>query len=152
MVSIPPHPSKGFQRPLLLFTKFAPPSETPESSTISEEAAAADEIPRNRAEITEESELARREYERELFPSERHAEGNLSEISIRSGGSFSQYDQLENVYAPSATPCYETYNTDSQLEPERMCYVDVAAEQDDKGTTSRQSNEDSRTGSTPDNT
>ncbi len=45
--------------------------------------------------------------------------------------SYSQYENLENVYAPSATPCYDTpiHNIDSNPpDPEKMCYLDVKIE------------------------
>lgn len=57
----------------------------------------------------------------------------MSEISQQSNESMSQYDQLENVYAPSATPCYDTpgYNNDSQPpDASKMCYLDVSIEND----------------------
>ncbi|XP_034936957.1 probable RNA methyltransferase bin3 [Chelonus insularis] len=116
VVSIPPHPSKGFQRPIQLFTKAG---TSPVPSTITRFVA--------RAQEKKDSEL--RAFERDLFPREMQKPGNLSDLSQRSSESLSQYEQLENVYAPSTTPCYDTpsHNNDSQsaFEPERMCYVDV---------------------------
>lgn len=115
VVSIPPHPSKGFQRPIQLFTK-APLS--PESIS--------DPTPSSSAQVE------RPEFERDLFSKGiDKKEGNMSEMSQISTESLSQYEQLENVYAPSATPCYDTpcHNTDSQpIEPKTMCYVDLGIE------------------------
>ncbi|XP_012251822.2 7SK snRNA methylphosphate capping enzyme bin3-like [Athalia rosae] len=114
VVSIPPHPSKGFQRPIQLFTKagLSPENQgdpTPSTSTQSEH----------------------RDFEHDLFPKETKKKGNMSEMSQISTESLSQYEQLENVYAPSATPCYDTpcYATDGQpIEPKTMCYVDMDIE------------------------
>ncbi|XP_023290544.1 7SK snRNA methylphosphate capping enzyme isoform X2 [Orussus abietinus] len=118
--------SEGFQRPVHLFTK----------ATLSPEAASG-QTPGTSTRIErrdhEQRELERREYERELFPKETKKEGNMSEISQRSSESLSQYEQLENVYAPSATPCYDTpgYTEDSQpLVPAKMCYVDLGIDND----------------------
>lgn len=68
---------------------------------------------RDREEIRD---MERLKYEQELFPKENINRGNISEISQHSGD-LNQYEQLANVYAPSATPCYDTpsRNSDSQL-------------------------------------
>ncbi|KAL0108236.1 hypothetical protein PUN28_015053 [Cardiocondyla obscurior] len=97
VVSIPPHPSKGFQRPLHLFTKSRQERMTR----------------RDQEEIRD---LERRRYEQELFPKENVNRGNMSEISQHSGD-LSQYEQLANVYAPSATPSYDTPSRNSDSQP-----------------------------------
>lgn len=81
----------------------------------------------------ERRETEQREYEQKLFEKDINKQGNMSEFSQQSNESMSQYDQLENVYAPSATPCYDTpgHNNDSQPpDPSKMCYVDVSMEGD----------------------
>ncbi|XP_063975513.1 7SK snRNA methylphosphate capping enzyme-like [Diachasmimorpha longicaudata] len=123
VVSIPPHPSKGFQRPIQLFTK-AGTSPAPTTSV------------RFIGRRIERRNTERRAFERDLFPREYSRCGNLSELSQRSVESLSQYDQLENVYAPSTTPCYDTpsHNNDSQsaFEPEKTCYADVGIRPNDQ--------------------
>lgn len=87
----------------------------------------------NRQERRNEERRKLKEYERKLFKKEDAKEGNMSEISQQSNESMSQYDQLENVYAPSATPCYDTlgHNNDNQPpDASKMCYVDVNIEND----------------------
>ncbi|XP_046476684.1 7SK snRNA methylphosphate capping enzyme [Neodiprion pinetum] len=115
VVSIPPHPSKGFQRPIQLFTKAPLTPETAGEPTPSSMA-----------------QSERRDFERDLFPKDSKKEGgNMSEMSQISTESLSQYEQLENVYAPSATPCYDTpcHTNDSQpIEPKTMCYIDMDIE------------------------
>ncbi|XP_043497500.1 7SK snRNA methylphosphate capping enzyme-like isoform X2 [Polistes fuscatus] len=134
VVSIPPHPSKGFQRPIQLFTKVASIIETTENletvnTSVSDQSSENTQV-RNERRDQKQKDLERRQYERELFPKDK--EGNMSEISQQSGESINQYDQLENVYAPSATPCYDTpgHNNDSSqsMEVSKMCYVDVSIE------------------------
>ncbi|XP_076670679.1 7SK snRNA methylphosphate capping enzyme isoform X3 [Andrena cerasifolii] len=123
VLSIPPHPVKGFQRPIHLFTKAASPDDSSESNASK----------RQERTENERKEMERREYEKKLFEKDVAKEGNMSEISQQSGESMSQYDQLENVYAPSATPCYDTpgHNNDSQPpDSSKMCYVDVNIESD----------------------
>ncbi|XP_008545981.1 7SK snRNA methylphosphate capping enzyme [Microplitis demolitor] len=128
VVSIPPHPSKGFQRPIQLFTKAG---TSPASRTI---AAPSSTITRFVARAQEKKDSEIRAFERDLFPIIKSPAsklcGNLSNLSQRSSESMSShYDQLENVYAPSSTPCYDTPshndNSQSAFEPEKMCYVDV---------------------------
>ncbi|XP_043252726.1 7SK snRNA methylphosphate capping enzyme-like [Colletes gigas] len=124
VLSIPPHPSKGFQRPIHLFTKAGPLQESAGNSGASTS---------NRQERTDEvrRKIERRQYEDKLFQKDESKEGNLSEISQQSIESMSQYEQLENVYAPSTTPCYDTpgHNNDNQpLDASKMCYVDVNIE------------------------
>lgn len=71
--------------------------------------------------------MERMKYEQELFPKDTNKLGNMSEISQQSND-LNQYEQLEKVYAPSATPCYDTpgHNNDGQpLDALKMCYVDV---------------------------
>lgn len=84
----------------------------------------------------ERRDIERRAFERDLFPRDIPTFGNLSELSQRSVESLSQYDQFENVYAPSTTPCYDTpsHNNDSQpaFEPEKMCYTDVGTKPNDQ--------------------
>lgn len=114
---------KGFQRPIHLFTKAASPDDSSDSNTSK----------RQERTENERKEMERREYEKKLFEKDVAKEGNMSEISQQSGESMSQYDQLENVYAPSATPCYDTpgHNNDSQPpDSSKMCYVDVNIESD----------------------
>ncbi|XP_017760753.1 PREDICTED: 7SK snRNA methylphosphate capping enzyme-like isoform X2 [Eufriesea mexicana] len=126
VLSIPPHPSKGFQRPIHLFTKAGLSQETLDNSVknTSKRQERKDEARRK---------LEQKEYEQKLFKKEETKEGNMSEISQQSNESMSQYDQLENVYAPSATPCYDTpgYNSDNQPpDASKMCYLDVNIESD----------------------
>ncbi|CAK9799325.1 7SK snRNA methylphosphate capping enzyme [Anthophora quadrimaculata] len=126
VLSIPPHPSKGFQRPIHLFTKAGPVEESPDNSIVSAS---------NRLERMDEErrKMEQKEYEQKLFKKGEIKEGNLSEISQQSSEYMSQYDQLENVYAPSATPCYDTpgHNSDNQPpDASKMCYVDVNMEND----------------------
>lgn len=114
VVSIPPHPSKGFQRPVQLFTK---------AGTSPERAASSLRFIARRA---EKRACELRAFERDLFPHEMVKFGNLSDLSQRSIESLGHYEQLENVYAPITTPCYDTpsHNNDSQpFEPEKSCYV-----------------------------
>lgn len=76
MISVPPHPSKGFQRPIYLYTK--PNAATTPSATVTANAASVREdnitasiVVRNERRISfEQQELQRREYERNLFPAE----------------------------------------------------------------------------------
>jgi len=60
--------------------------------------------------------MERIKYEQELFPKENINRGNLSEISQHSGD-LNQYEQLANVYAPSATPSYDTPSRNSDSQP-----------------------------------
>nr|XP_031849760.1 probable RNA methyltransferase bin3 [Nomia melanderi] len=124
VLSIPPHPSKGFQRPIHLFTKPGSSQENTETSTLKRQ---------ERTNEERKEQIERRAYEKKLFQKGNTKEGNMSEISQQSNESMSQYDQLENVYAPSATPCYDTpgYNNDSQPpDASKMCYLDVNMEND----------------------
>ncbi|XP_076393012.1 7SK snRNA methylphosphate capping enzyme [Megachile rotundata] len=124
VLSIPPHPSKGFQRPIQLFTKAGPFQESSSNSNTSKRQDRIDEKTR---------EIERKAYEKKLFKKDEVKEGNLSEISQQSNESMSQYEQLENVYAPSTTPCYDTpgHNSDNQpSDASKMCYVDVNMEND----------------------
>lgn len=136
VVSIPPHPSKGFQRPIQLFTKVASSItentenlENVNTSALSSASVESNQVRHERRD--QQQDLERRQYERDLFPKD-NKEGNMSEISQQSGESINQYDQLENVYAPSATPCYDTpgHNNDNSqpMEMSKMCYVDVNIE------------------------
>ncbi|XP_015605284.1 probable RNA methyltransferase bin3 [Cephus cinctus] len=127
VVSIPPHPSKGFQRPIQLFTKA---SSSPTNSTATPSTTARHE--HNDQQIRD---FERREYERELFPKDDKKQGNMSEMSQLSSESLSQYEQLENVYAPSTTPCYDTPGYQNETQPlasDKLCYLDVCIEQSDK--------------------
>ncbi|XP_011496691.1 PREDICTED: probable RNA methyltransferase bin3 [Ceratosolen solmsi marchali] len=151
VVSVPPHPSKGFQRPIYLYTKADVASPAPATAVTPRTTAASVEgtptedvtpmetvsVSRNeRRHSREQQEYDRREYERELFPMKLLKEpwegGNQSSTSQRSGESLSQYEHLENVYAPSATPCYDTpvHNVEAAPDPEDMCYLDVKIEHD----------------------
>lgn len=126
VVSIPPHPSKGFQRPIHLFTKAGSSPEIADSSALNA-------LKRHERRDQEKRDMERREYERDLFRKDNVKEGNMSEISQQSSESMSQYEQFENVYAPSATPCYDTpgHNNDSQPpDASKMCYLDVGIEHD----------------------
>ncbi|XP_078046434.1 7SK snRNA methylphosphate capping enzyme [Augochlora pura] len=123
VLSIPPHPSRGFQRPIHLFTKPGLSPESAEASTSK----------REERTVERREQIERREYEQKLFQKDNNKGGNMSEISQQSNESMSQYDQLENVYAPSATPCYDTpgYTNDSQPpDASKMCYLDVSIEND----------------------
>lgn len=116
VISIPPHPFKGFQRPLHLFTKAGEPSN--EVTNIPNR--------RERRKCEKLSEAEKIKYECELFPKNTN-KGSMSEISQQSGD-LSQYEQLENVYAPSTTPCYDTpsHNNEHHIQDTaKMCYVDV---------------------------
>ncbi|XP_076290281.1 7SK snRNA methylphosphate capping enzyme [Lasioglossum baleicum] len=124
VLSIPAHPSKGFQRPVHLYTKPGLAQENTEDISTSK---------REERTVERQELIERREYEQKLFQKENIKGGNMSEISQQSNESMSQYDQLENVYAPSATPCYDTpgYNNDSQPpDVSKMCYVDANMEAD----------------------
>ena len=126
VLSIPAHPSKGFQRPIQLFTKAG---TSPTCTRSNVESSPHRFIGREK----QKKELERRAFERDLFPHEIPKFGNSSDLSQRSVESLSHYDQLQNVYAPSATPCYDTpsHNPDSlSFESEKMCYVDVNAKGD----------------------
>lgn len=68
---------------------------------------------RDREEIRD---MERIKYEQELFPKENINRGNMSEISQHSGD-LNQYEQLANVYAPSATPSYDTPSRNSDSQP-----------------------------------
>lgn len=118
VISIPPHLSKGFQRPIHLFTKA-------ESSSFTATDQADDVISTNgtlpnrsermtRRDQEEIRDMERIKYEQELFPKENVNRGNMSEISQHSGD---QYEQLANVYAPSTTPCYDTPSRSSDSQP-----------------------------------
>ncbi|OXU18037.1 hypothetical protein TSAR_000510 [Trichomalopsis sarcophagae] len=163
VVSVPPHPSRGFQRPIYLYTKADDVTSPAATATTSETAASASTTTpsatndsamdvsiedcststaaRNeRRQSLEQQEYQRREYERELFsveprkePWETEISPNEQSTSQRSGESFGHYENLENVYAPSVTPCYDTpiHNVDSNPpDPEKMCYLDVKIEHD----------------------
>lgn len=99
--------------------------------------------------------MEQKEYEQKLFKKEEAKEGNMSEISQQSSESMSQYDQLENVYAPSATPCYDTpgHNSDNQQpDASKMCYVDVAMDNERMDTEGQvDSNENSQKSGEPSN-
>jgi hypothetical protein len=87
VVSVPPHPSKGFQRPIYLYTKAdlaVSPAPTSSATVQTTAAASVEGVPgevvadmetasvsRNeRRHSREQQEFDRREYERELFPTE----------------------------------------------------------------------------------
>ncbi|XP_011644182.1 7SK snRNA methylphosphate capping enzyme-like isoform X1 [Pogonomyrmex barbatus] len=118
VISIPPHPSKGFQRPIHLFTKAGGPS----SSTIGRPDNNINDTLQNRQERMtrrdqeEIRDMERIKYEQDLFPKENIDRGNMSEISQHSGD-LNQYEQLANVYAPSATPSYDTPSRNSDSQP-----------------------------------
>ncbi|KAJ8683095.1 hypothetical protein QAD02_018887 [Eretmocerus hayati] len=140
LVSTPSHPSKGFQRPLHLFTKADTAATTPAATSTATPNLENPEVVvlRNERRLSrEQQEQMRMEYERELFPSppEPRKESWTPGTSQRSGESLSQYELLHNVYAPSATPCYDTpvHNTDSlPPDPNQMCYLDVNIEHDNR--------------------
>lgn len=121
VLSIPSHPSRGFQRPIQLFTKA---ESVPEEGEIATRG--------NRRDQQNQKDIELKEYERDLFRKAVHKEGNMSEISQQSNESMSQYEQFENVYAPSATPCYDTpgHSNDNQqsLDASKMCYLDISIE------------------------
>lgn len=68
---------------------------------------------RDREEIRD---MERMKYEQELFPKENINRGSMSEISQHSGD-LNQYEQLANIYAPSATPSYDTPSRNSDSQP-----------------------------------
>ncbi|XP_014468010.1 PREDICTED: 7SK snRNA methylphosphate capping enzyme-like [Dinoponera quadriceps] len=112
VVNIPPHPFRGFQRPIYLFEKK---KEDEQSDDIMNKP---DRHDMQKNEQLREEE--RMKYEYELFP-KNASKGSMSEISHQSSD---QYEQLENIYAPTATPCYDTpsYNNEQSRDGEFMCY------------------------------
>lgn len=117
VVSIPPHPSKGFQRPLHLFTKTGGPSITERvDDNVTSDTLQSRQERMTRRDQEEIRDMERIKYEQELFPKENINRGNLSEISQHSGD-LNQYEQLANVYAPSATPSYDTPSRNSDSQP-----------------------------------
>lgn len=119
VVSIPPHPSKGFQRPIHLFTKAGGPSSTITervNDNITSDTLQSRQERMTRRDQEEIRDMERMKYERELFPKENNNIGNMSEISQHSGD-LNQYEQLANVYAPSATPNYDTPSRNSDSQP-----------------------------------
>lgn len=75
--------------------------------------------------------IERIKYEQELFPKENVDRGNMSEISQHSGD-LNQYEQLANVYAPSATPCYDTPSRNSDSQPLDSQPLDTLKMKEDK--------------------
>lgn len=122
VVSIPSHPSKGFQRPIHLFTKTGGPSTTTISTErIDDNDVTSDTLQCRQERMTrrdqeEIRDMERMKYEQELFPKESINRGNMSEISQHSGD-LNQYEQLANIYAPSATPSYDTPSRNSDSQP-----------------------------------
>lgn len=119
VVSIPPHPSKGFQRPIHLFTKAG--GRSPTITERVNDNITSDTLPSRQERMTrrdqeEIRDMERMKYEQELFPKENNNTGNMSEISQHSGD-LNQYEQLANVYAPSATPNYDTPSRNSDSQP-----------------------------------
>lgn len=127
VISMPKHPSKGFQRPLYLYTKENL-SETSPASVIIESSAAVERRER-RLSAKQQEQQEQREYEKNLFPDVTTPQSYISAYSQRSGESLSQYDMLEKVYAPSVTPCYTDtpiHSSETQLpDPAKIHYVDV---------------------------
>lgn len=115
VISVPSHPSKGFQRPLHLFTKLGEQSN--DDTNI------VDRRQRRRSEQLREEE--RIKYERELFPKDPN-KGSTSGISQRSED-LNKYEQLENVYVPGVTPYYDTQSMDNNEHQvhDRLCYIDM---------------------------
>lgn len=115
VISVPFHPSKGFQRPLHLFTKLGEQSN--DDTNI------VDRRQRRRSEQLREAE--RIKYERELFPKDPN-KGSTSGISQRSED-LNKYEQLENVYVPGVTPYYDTQSMDNNEHQvhDRLCYIDM---------------------------
>lgn len=97
VISIPPHPSKGFQRPLHLFTKAAPVEDSP----VYVPATA------NRFEHRDQApkEADDQYYLRGLFPSDPHNPA----CSQRSLESLMQCE-FDSAYSPYKTPVYH-YDT-----------------------------------------
>lgn len=91
---MPSHSSKGFQRPLHLFTKMdlfeSPPVRT---TCISNDCQNDDSAAEN---------FEQQVFDVDLFPSDTPVPGS----SQRSNGSMSTYEQLENIYCPTGTPLY----------------------------------------------
>ncbi|XP_053983575.1 7SK snRNA methylphosphate capping enzyme-like isoform X1 [Hylaeus volcanicus] len=147
VLSIPPHPSKGFQRPIHLFTKAGPAQETTENPTAST---------LNRQERSDEvrRKVERRKYEQKLFKKDdsEFQEGNMSGVNQQSNECMSQYEQLENAYAPSTTPCYDTpgHNDSQPSDASKMCYLDVSIESD-KSVSENQNSSDKQTHQPRDN-
>lgn len=92
VISMPSHSSKGFQRPLHLFTKTdlfeSPPVRT----------ACATNDCQNDGLVNFEQQV----FDVDLFPADTPIPGS----SQRSNGSMSTYEQLENIYCPTGTPLY----------------------------------------------
>lgn len=88
---MPSHSSKGFQRPLHLFTKSDLNENSPNrmSSTSNHQ---------NQLHKPFEQQV----FDIDLFPSATPLPGS----SQRSNGSMSTYEQLENIYCPAGTPLY----------------------------------------------
>ncbi|CAL1677994.1 unnamed protein product [Lasius platythorax] len=132
VVSIPPHPSKGFQRPIHLFTKTGGFSFTTErtDNDITHDVSNRQEriMRRDQEEIRD---IERFKYEQDLFPKENVNRGNMSEISQHSGD-LNQYEQLANVYAPSTTPCYDTPSRNSDSQPLDSQPLDTSRIKEDK--------------------
>ena len=122
VVSIPPHPSKGFQRPLHLFTKSGPVQD---NTSV-----------RYEHRDQEQKQQAQRYYWRDLFPTEVYIPaGNNSGSSQRSTVSLSQYESLENVYAPLGTPSYllgtpAHINDGTPNANEKLCYAELNIPED----------------------
>lgn len=133
VISIPPHPSKGFQRPIHLFTKTGGPAFTTEQtdSDVMNDALSNRQERIMRRDQEEIRDIERIKYEQELFPKENVNRGNMSEISQHSGD-LNQYEQLANVYAPSATPCYDTPSRNSDSQPLDSQTLDTSRIKEDK--------------------
>lgn len=130
-MSIPPYLSKGFQRPIHLFTKVGGPSlsERTSNDDLTDDALPSRQERMTRRNQEEIRDMERIKYEQDLFPKENNNRGNMSEISQHSGD---QYEQLANVYAPSATPCYDTPSRNSDSQPSDSQPVDASKTKDEK--------------------
>ncbi|XP_012522535.1 7SK snRNA methylphosphate capping enzyme bin3 isoform X2 [Monomorium pharaonis] len=119
VVSIPPHLSKGFQRPIHLFTKAGSPSSTI-SDRVDDDVTSTTLQSRQermtRKDQEERHDMERFEYEQKLFPKININRGNTSDSEVTTG-ELNQYEQLANFYAPSATPNYDTPSRNSDSQP-----------------------------------
>jgi len=125
VISIPPYLSKGFQRPIHLFTKVGEQT----NNDVTDDAVPNWQERMTRRDQEEIRDMERIKYEQQLFPKENNNRGNMSEISQHSGD---QYEQLANVYAPSATPCYDTPGRNSDSQPSDNQPMDTSKVKDEK--------------------
>ncbi|XP_014211808.1 7SK snRNA methylphosphate capping enzyme [Copidosoma floridanum] len=141
-ITVPVHVSKGFQRSILIFRKANVESPPVTATTLpSDEPKTLEEARERRRQNSEQRDYELMNYDRDLFPTESRDIGSMSETSQRSAESFSQYEHLANIYAPSGTPCYDhtpVHTNDNSNLPEKMCYLDVKMDHDEDTKTSEE--------------